>query len=59
MKPSQIYMKDLNYKIKKGLMEGQNKINLDSLVLGEKIESEDALNLPLDLAILPVPRRPR
>lgn len=42
---------DLNYKIKKGLMEGQNKINLDSLVLGEKIESEDALNLPLDLAI--------
>jgi len=42
---------DLNYKIKKGLMEGSNKINLDSLTLGEKIESKDAVNLPLDLAI--------
>lgn len=42
---------DLNYKIKKGLMEGDNKINLDSLTLGEKIESEDATNLPLGLAI--------
>ncbi|WP_333803069.1 DUF748 domain-containing protein [Sulfurospirillum sp.] len=42
---------DLNYKIKKGLMEGSNKINLDSLTLGDKIESEDATNLPLGLAI--------
>lgn len=42
---------DLNYKIKKGLMEGDNKINLDSLTLGEKIESDDATNLPLGLAI--------
>lgn len=42
---------DLNYKIKKGLMEGANKINLDALTLGEKIESEDATNLPLSLAI--------
>jgi len=32
-------------------MEGSNKINLDSLTLGEKIESKDAVNLPLDLAI--------
>ena len=42
---------DLNYKIKKGLMEGANKINLDSLTLGDKIEIEDATNLPLGLAI--------
>lgn len=42
---------DLNYKIKKGIMEGANKINLDSLILGEKIESKDASNLPLGLAI--------
>lgn len=42
---------DLNYKIKKGLMEGANKINLDSLTLGDKIESKDAPNLPLGLAI--------
>lgn len=42
---------DLSYKIKKGLMEGANKINLDSLTLGDKIESEDAVNLPLGLAI--------
>lgn len=42
---------DLSYEIKKGLMEGQNKINLDSLTLGEKIESEDATSLPLELAI--------
>lgn len=42
---------DLNYKIKKGLMEGENKINLDSLTLGDKIESAEATNLPLGLAI--------
>ena len=42
---------DLNYKIQKGLMEGANKINLDSLTLGDKIESKDAPNLPLGLAI--------
>jgi len=42
---------DLNYKIKKGIMEGANKINLDSLILGEKIESKDASSLPLGLAI--------
>jgi len=42
---------DLNYKITKGMMEGSNKINLDSLTLGDKIESPDAPNLPLSLAI--------
>ena len=42
---------DLSYKIRKGLMEGDNKINLDSLTLGEKIESDEAINVPLGLAI--------
>lgn len=42
---------DLSYKIKQGLMEGDNKINLDSLTLGEKIESKEATSLPLGLAI--------
>ena len=42
---------DLSYKIKQGLMEGDNKINLDSLTLGEKIESDEATSLPLGLAI--------
>lgn len=42
---------DLSYKIKNGLMEGDNKINLDSLSLGKPIESEEAINLPLHLAI--------
>ena len=42
---------DLSYKIKQGKMEGDNKINLDSLTLGEKIESEDATSLPLAFAI--------
>lgn len=42
---------DLSYKIKKGMMEGANKINIDSLTLGDKIESKEATNLPLGLAI--------
>ena len=42
---------DLAYKISQGIMDGSNKINLDSLTLGEKIESDEAVNLPLGLAI--------
>ena len=42
---------DLSYTIKKGIMEGANKINLDTLTLGKKVESADASNLPLELAI--------
>jgi len=42
---------DLSYKIKQGKMEGDNKINLDSLTLGEKIESDEATSLPLGFAI--------
>src|SRR5690606_33929304 len=34
-----------------GLMKGNNKILLNNLVLGDRVESPDALNLPLDLAL--------
>lgn len=42
---------DLKYKIKTNKLMGDNKIIVDNLVLGEKVESPDAVNLPLDLAI--------
>ncbi|MDA3043800.1 MULTISPECIES: DUF748 domain-containing protein [unclassified Campylobacter] len=41
----------LNYKINASKLNATNDINLDNLVLGEKVESKDALDLPLDLAI--------
>ncbi|MDA3077272.1 DUF748 domain-containing protein [Campylobacter sp. JMF_04 NA10] len=41
----------LNYKINASKLNATNDINLDNLVLGEKVQSKDALNLPLDLAI--------
>ncbi|WP_210543807.1 DUF748 domain-containing protein [Rhodoferax sp. PAMC 29310] len=42
---------DLQYKIRNGKMDGSNQIVLDKLKLGEKVDSPDALNLPLELAI--------
>lgn len=42
---------DLSYTIKKYKMEGENKIEIDNLTLGDKVEDPDAANLPLDLAI--------
>jgi uncharacterized protein involved in outer membrane biogenesis len=42
---------ELDYEIRKHTLVGQNNIILDSLTLGEKIESPDALDLPLGLAI--------
>lgn len=42
---------DLNYDIKKGLLNAKNDITLTNLLLGEKIDSPNATNLPLDLAI--------
>jgi hypothetical protein len=42
---------DLQYKIRQGKMEGANQIVLDKLTLGEKVDSPDALDLPLQLAI--------
>jgi uncharacterized protein involved in outer membrane biogenesis len=42
---------DLEYKIKDRQLEGENKIVMDRLTLGERVESPTAKDLPLDLAI--------
>ena len=49
---------DLQYKIDKGALAGDNKVELMKFTLGERIESPSALSLPLDLAIalLPTPK---
>jgi hypothetical protein len=42
---------DLKYKIDKSQLAGDNKLVVERLTLGEKVESPEAMNLPLDLAI--------
>ncbi|MEW6119802.1 MAG: DUF748 domain-containing protein [Pseudomonadota bacterium] len=42
---------DLEYKIKQRQLAGENKFIVNKLKLGERVESPDAMNLPLDLAI--------
>jgi hypothetical protein len=42
---------DLQYKVRDSQLEGNNQIVLDKLTLGERIDSPDALNLPLELAL--------
>ena len=42
---------DLNYRIDKGVLKASNDIVLSNLRLGEKIDSPNAVSLPLDLAI--------
>jgi len=42
---------DLEYKIKEGKLEGNNKVLLDKFALGNRVEAPNALHLPLDLAI--------
>ncbi len=42
---------DLKYQVRDGKLEGNNKIIVDNLVLGEHVNSPDAVNLPLDLAV--------
>ncbi len=42
---------DLQYKLRDGKLEGQNKVVLHKVELGEKVNSPGALDLPLDLAI--------
>ena len=42
---------DLEYKIKKRQLEALNKVVINKIQLGERVESPDAVNLPLDLAI--------
>ncbi|MBR7047465.1 MAG: DUF748 domain-containing protein, partial [Campylobacter sp.] len=41
----------LNYEIKNSKLNATNEVNLDNFTLGEAVESKDAINLPLDLAI--------
>lgn len=42
---------DLEYKIKQRQLQGENQVVIDRLVLGERVESATAKDLPLDLAI--------
>ncbi|AKR42822.1 DUF748 domain-containing protein [Methylophilus sp. TWE2] len=42
---------DLEYKIKQRKLAGENKFVINKLILGERVDSKDAANLPLDLAI--------
>ncbi len=42
---------DLQYKIVKRQLTGENQVVMDKLTLGERVESPTATNLPLDLAI--------
>lgn len=42
---------DLQYKVRDSRLEATNQIVIDRLQLGERVESPDALKLPLDLAI--------
>lgn len=42
---------DLEYKIKQRQLAGENKFVINKLRLGERVDSADATNLPLDLAI--------
>ncbi len=42
---------DVNYQIEKGVLSGNNRIFLDQFTLGEEVESENAVSLPLSLAI--------
>lgn len=42
---------DLEYKIKQRRLEGKNQVVMDQLTLGEKVDSPEAHDLPLDLAI--------
>jgi hypothetical protein len=42
---------DLKYKISQSEMTGENVMIIDQLTLGDKVESEDALKLPIPLAV--------
>lgn len=42
---------DLQYKVRNSQLEGTNQIVIDHLTLGERVDSPDALKLPLELAI--------
>lgn len=42
---------DVQYHVEKGTLTAENKIFLDQFTLGDKVESEEAMSLPLDLAL--------
>jgi hypothetical protein len=42
---------DLNYRIMEGQLEGQNKVVMSDLVLGDEVDHPDAASLPLGLAV--------
>ena len=42
---------DLGYKIHNRKLEGTNQVVIDQLTLGERVDSPDALKLPLEMAI--------
>lgn len=42
---------DLQYRIEKGQLNAQNKVVLEQLELGEQVDSPDAVDLPIRLAI--------
>lgn len=42
---------DLEYKVAKRQLQGDNRMVVEQLTLGEHVDSPDAMNLPLDLAI--------
>jgi hypothetical protein len=42
---------DLDYQVRHGQLEGNNRMVLDQLTLGERSDSPDALQLPLQLAV--------
>jgi len=42
---------DLEYKVRDGKLAGENRIVLNQVELGEKVDSPDALDLPLELAL--------
>ncbi|AEG01035.1 DUF748 domain-containing protein [Methylomonas methanica] len=42
---------NLTYSIKNGLLSAENKVFIDQLVLGEKVENPKAISLPLELGV--------
>ncbi len=42
---------NLDYRVEQGKMHGDNQLRLESLTLGDTVDSPDAVNLPLKLAV--------
>jgi hypothetical protein len=42
---------DLDYKVEARKLKGENQVIIDNIKLGERVDSPEATNLPLDLAI--------